>query len=370
MGEQRVSRVHYGQSIPTNGYDALEAARALPHDRSEESFTFDYNAAYGRYFRIQKVLVGSSGSSELIDIANELADTNHPDYLNVAGWSYLEAALSGAEDCAIERIECVEKAESAWKQTLSILETNPIFAPETGNADYADTHRIALSLAYTPLVRALIAGNITEAVQERVFADTLAIAERCVIDQHLAMQLEDDVKRSDALSDYTGFLHECNCLLALLYRNDPQRIPMPSSARAGSGLEYASETHDIMVIHQKWGTIHRTTPIEVKSHCGTREYDRYKALVVRGKAHLLPQNFGHHHPSLLVEAFSDAYNSHQPAMRSLDACDAAARVVERLLVDYQKSQRIDEGRERNTRTHFHVSPHLGRYATRADLLSA
>ncbi len=86
MGEQRVSRVHYGQSIPTNGYDALEAARALPHDRCDKSFTFDYDAAYGRYFRIQKVLVGSSGSSELIDIANELADTNHPDYLNVAGW--------------------------------------------------------------------------------------------------------------------------------------------------------------------------------------------------------------------------------------------------------------------------------------------
>ena len=370
MGEQRVSRVHYGQSIPTNGYDALEAARALPHDRCDKSFTFDYNAAYGRYFRIQKVLVGSSGSSELIDIANELADTNHPDYLNVAGWSYLEAALSGAEDCAIERIECVEKAETAWKQALLILETNPIFAPETGNADYADTHRVALSLAYAPLVQALIAGNITEAVRERVFADTLAIAERCVIDQHLAMQLEDDVKRSDALSDYTGFLHECNCLLALLYRNDPQRIPMPSSARAGSWLEYASEAHDIMVIHQKWGTIHRTTPIEVKSHCGTREYDRYMALVVRGKAHLLPQSFGHHHPSLLVEAFSDTYNSHQPASRSLDACDAAARVVERLLVYYQKSQRIDEGRERNMRTHFHVSPHLGRYATRADLLSA
>lgn len=367
MGEDKSPYSSSRDAQKTIGADALVDARQSRAINAGDDFTFDYNSAYGRYFRIQKVLVGVSGAKELEEIGDSLEHSAHPNYLNVAGWAYLEAAISGYDRESLTRLELVDKAELAWQNCLETLEVQPRFHPENGLNDFSDSYRIALNIAYTPLVKSIISGDVTEAVREKVFADTLAIAEMCIAQQQLSSHLPDQTMQQDVRGDFAGLLHECNCLLALLYRNDPQRVPMPSSARAGSGLEYVSETHDIVVIHQKWGNIHRTTPIEVKAHCGNREYDRYSALIVRGKAHLLPQNLGHHKPTALVESFSEVYNSDNPSRRALDSCRSAALVVEKLLVDYQKNQRIDHQKCRNTTTHFHDSPNLGRYASRAAL---
>lgn len=345
--------------------ETLAAVRAL-QTLGATDYSFDHNAAYGRYFRIQKVLVGEKGAQELVKIANQLEGSTHPNFLSVAGSAYLEAALCWQSQTAEYRHHLVDRAEAAWRQAMEEQATNPVFHPEYELTEHSDLYRTARDIAFTPLARAIIDGDVSEKVREQVFADVLSIAEQAVVAQRQASQETTEMERSLILSDFSGFLHECNCLLAFLYRNDPQRVPFPSTSRAGSGLEYVKDTHDIMLIHQKWGTIHRATPIEVKGSGQSREYSRYNALIVRGKSHLLPQDFGHHRPEILIQALSDVYNSEAPSSRSLRVAEETAAVVERLLIEYQKHERL--ALERRTPTHFHVPNQLGRYATRGDLL--
>lgn len=362
-------KVSFEDAAPTLGSDALHDARDTHRQTGDDdTFAFEHNNAYGEYFRMHKVLVGRGGSEKLIDIADRLSSSAHPDHLRACGWSYLEASLCNTEPGIEERIALTNQAEDVWVKALDTQYAYPHFSPERDLTEFTDDYRTALDIAYLPLARSVIAGDVTPAVREKVFADTLAIAETCVLEQYQSRHAIYGSNREHAIGDYTGFLHECNCLLALLYRNDPQRIPLPSTMRAGSGLEYADETHDIMIVHQKWGKIHRTTPVEVKAHTGSSEYSRYKALIIRGKAHLLPQDFGYHRPEILINAFSDVYNSTVPSPRSLRIVEDAAQVVEKLLVKYQKTEREDLVR-RNTVTDFHNSAQLGRYASRTDILS-
>lgn len=198
-------------------------------------------------------------------------------------------------------MELLSTAEQCWQNALTNQEVLDADPSKKFMSDYTDQYRLTLNLAFTPIMKSIVAGNVTKRTREKTFADTLAIAQISAIQLTYASK----AGNTKAIGDHVGLGHECNVLLALLYLNDPNNLPLPSTYRAGSGYEYRSQTHDITVINQHWGEIYRVLPAEIKAVATFRDKQRYKALIVRGKMHLaIP---GRHKPSETTNAFGRCF---------------------------------------------------------------
>lgn len=341
-------QISYRQSsynIPAlNGFDSLERARVSNMESSFEGFS--PNPHYASYMNIHKVFVGDSGAEKLIEISNALKDEWLPDYLNVAGWAAAEASLVSSSRTTIDRMELMDQAEVSWQNALAHQSQLTRSAEQKWLCEDTDEFRLALNLAYSPLMKSIIAGNVTKKVRHDTFVDTLAIAQLSAIQLELASK-EGNI---DAVGDHLGFGHECNALLAFLYANDPNYLPIPSSYRAGSGYEYRNQTHDISIINQHWGDIQKVFPVEVKAAASIRDRQRYKALIVRGKMHLAVT--GRHKPIDTTSAFARVYSGEETEHDTRTVRHASSTVRD-LLDLYQKGERPPEFIDYRTRTHFH-----------------
>jgi hypothetical protein len=181
----------------------------------------------------------------------------------------------------------------------------------------------------------------------------LAIAQLSVVQGDLASRSGD----IGGVADHRGFQYECNGLLSLLYLNNPNCIPTPSSARAGSGYDHRDQTHDISVIHQRWGKIHRVTPIEIKSAASLRDRQRYKALIVRGKMHLSVE--GRYDPKETLNAFAEVYEGN-PTPDAQKITLHASSTMHDLLVLYQKGNEIEDFKKIHSNTTFHNVEHVAK----------
>lgn len=344
-----VARLYTTETEPLSGYDTL---RSIP---TQERYTdypgFAPNPEYAAYMNMHKVFVGRSGGRELIRIARNLEQEWLPDYLNAGGWASAEAGLVCDDLYAKERIQLLNTAENCWQRALThqqILDNDPT---KEFMSDHTDQYRLALNLAFTPIMKAIITGNVTRKVREKTFADTLAIAQLSTVQLALADKQDD----TEAVGDHLGFGHECNALLALLYLNDPNYVPLPSTYRAGSGYEYRSQTHDITVINQHWGEIHRVIPAEVKAAASYRDKQRYKALIIRGKMHLAVP--GKHSPSETTDAFGRCFEGTGSASDH-DIVHRTTTTIKELFMLYQKGECPDEFRRIRTYTKFHSTARL------------
>lgn len=256
------------------------------------------NPAYNQYLKIHKVAVGASGSEELVRIADELSEEYMPRYLDAAASAYSEAALHGKDLSAVERMQLVTKAERIWEQALrreaqlQSSEYSAVF-PELENQ-----YRMALSLIYTPLVKSMIVGNVTDTVRHQVFSESALLGK--IVAEELDRYAQADC--NDEVRAFAGLGHEINALNTMLYVDDPRYLPMPSSARADSGYYHPEQTHDIVVINQHWGNIKKVIPAEIKGRTSLRDRKRYKALLIRGKMHL---SIDGSDPCKTAEAFYD-----------------------------------------------------------------
>lgn len=341
-------KISYRQSLceetKLNGFDSLQKARSL---NEESSFTgFSPNTHYASYMNIHKVFVGDSGAEKLVAISDALKEEWLPDYLNVAGWAAVEASLVSSSKTTVDRMKLMDQAEISWQSALTHQSELTQSTERKWLCEDTDEFRIALNLAYLPLMKSIVAGNVTRKVRHDTFADTLAIAQLSAIQLQLASK-EGNI---DAVGDHLGLGHECNALLAFLYANDPNYLPIPSSYRAGSGYEYRNQTHDISIINQHWGEIQKVFPVEVKAAASIRDRQRYKALIVRGKMHLAVA--GRHRPMDTTNAFADVYSGSADE-RSVRTVHHATNTVRDLLDLYQKGDRPIEFIDYKTRTHFH-----------------
>lgn len=348
-----IERQSINDTTLLNGYDQLRAAsnhnNELIHPKKK---SFAPNTAYAEYFKMHKVFVGESGGSELERIGAQLEEEWLPRYLDAAGWAFAEAALTQPSKATLDRTHLVQKATQCWEKALqSQYEFDNNEDHHEWLSDYVDSYRLALNLAYTPLMHAMVAGDVTASTRERAFADTLAIAQLSVIQSDLA-EREGNI---GGLADHRGFQYECNALLSLLYLDNPNYVPLPSSARAGSGYEYRDQTHDISVIHQRWGKIHRITPIEIKSAASLHDRRRYKALIVRGKMHLSVE--GRYDPKETLNAYASVYEgeSNQDAER---IATHASSTMQDLLVLYQKGAELENFKKIHSTTTFHSLDHV------------
>ncbi|MFZ1361241.1 MAG: hypothetical protein WAS27_04440 [Candidatus Saccharimonadales bacterium] len=342
-----IARLYTSDNDSLPGFDTLQR-----HNTSPDPYIgFSPNTAYADYMNIHKVFVGHSGGRRLIEIAKALQHEWLPDYLNAGGWAAAEAGLVCDNLDAVSRIDLLNTAEYCWETALTNQETLRHNTDHSYLNEDTDQFRIALNLAFAPIMKSIIVGDVTRTVRERTFADTLAIAQLNSIQLNLASK-EGDI---DAVGDHLGLSHECNALLTLLYLNDPNYIPIPSTYRAGSGYEYRSQTHDITVINQHWGTIQRILPAEIKAAASFRDKQRYKALIIRGKMHLaIP---GQHHPLTTTDAFAQCFEGN-PSDDAQAIVTHATTTVKHLFSLYQKGECPDEFKKIRTNTEFHTTDQL------------
>ncbi len=243
--------------------------------------SFD-NEAFERYIRMPKVIIDESEADDLIDVARTLENEVLPRYLNAAGWAYCEAALIYTSIPTVDRIELANSAERQWLRAIvNDNEMRERYGAESRQTD-EERHRYALNLAFLPLVKSIIVGNVTEVVWESVIKDVSAIASDSAREYTDALETGNLKK----VAMHKGLLYEANALLALLNIRDLRYVPMPSTARGGTGYYHREQTHDISIIHQHWGEIRKVIPAEVKSRAQYEDIHRYKALLIRGRMHL------------------------------------------------------------------------------------
>lgn len=259
---------------------------------------------YNDYLKMHKILVGTATAKKLETIHTNLQSETLPRYLSVAGWAAVEAALVQPDKSASYRNDLLEGSNRCWTQALE----NQLQWERSEHkqmTEYSASYRYALDLAHLPLIQAMVSGNITDETRRKVTLDVLNIAEANAVQLSLAKQSGD----LEAVGDHVGVGHECNALLAFHFLDSPSLIALPSSARADSGHHHPHQTHDLLVIQQKWGHIRDMTPIEIKSKVSQTDRLRYKALLVRGKMHLAL--VGHYSPEYTLKAFSALFNDTQ-----------------------------------------------------------
>lgn len=329
------------------GYDALSEksmARLQSPDLGQKFQSDQYhdfkehtayltNTAYKKYLQMHKVLVGSSGAHELLEIADSLGQEELPRFLDAAGWAYAEAGLALENESAVDRLEYILQAEQLWCQSMEASLTLENDASLEYLHDEVGQFRSALAVAHAPLLKSIIVGNVSAGTRERVLMDTLAVAQASGVQMELALRSSD----FSAASEHVGLLHETNALLTLHYLDNPRYIALPSTARADTGYYHREQTHDITIINQHWGKIRKVIPLEVKSRATVRDRARYKALIIRGKMHLSIN--GDNDPRHTLDAFSRVYENGGDK-KSQRIVDHASSTMLRLLKLYQQGSQL------------------------------
>jgi len=336
---------HERLDIPVD-VDAVE-----PFLSSESHRTYLENNAFHRYLKMHKVTTGISGAKELQVLGRELEGSYMPTHTDAAAWAYAEAGLTDTSLSAVDRVDLVTKAEALWERALKTdihLQSSEygVFFDEPSAA-----YRYALPLAFTPLMKSVVIGNVTTPVLQRTLADTVAFSS-AVSDE---IRRYDEADNVNAKNMFIGLLHEINALSTLLYMEDPRYIPMPSTARADTGYYHPSQTHDIMVLNQHWGTIRKVIPIEIKAKASSRDRRRYRSLIIRGKMHLGTNGADPTETAASFERLLDG----APEPHDAVGIERIATEVRELLRLYQQGV-TPEALAMRSLTRFHKSPSLER----------
>ena len=290
-----MERPGFASDAKLPGFDtlhyALNESVAVPIDAdSLATFVFEgathrtylENEAFHRYLRMHKVMPGISGAKELHELGRALESASLPVHIDAAAWAYAESGLVDTSLASLERIRRVARAEELWQTalhtelTLEASEYRDVFNEPSA------AYRYALPLAFTPLMKSVIVGNVTKSIRKQALADTVAFASAA--SQEVCRYEEAGLTHERSM--FNGLLHELNALTTLLYIDDPRYVPMPSTARADTGYYHPAQTHDIMIINHHWGVMKKVIPIEIKAKASARDRRRYQSLLIRGKMHL------------------------------------------------------------------------------------
>jgi hypothetical protein len=346
-----VRRRHITDADPLLGYDTLRIVQNSTPDRDKNDWSFTPNRAYNAYFRMQKGLASESEGKYLEGIANSLDDEWMPGYLTVAGWAAAEAALVQRNQSTAKRMQLIDQAVSSWERAMISQEQINRDSDHEWLLEDDALYRQALNLAFVPLMKSLVAGNITGAAHEKTFADTLALAQASIVQRSFAQKH----KNIDAVWDHSGFIHECNALLTLLYMDDHNYLPLPSPTRTGAGYGRGDQTHDILVIDQHRGDIRNIVPIEMKAAASSDDFERYLALIVQGRVDLVAPGKS---PQHTIDAYAAMYEDRQTA-EDRAIVDHVISTMRSLLQAYQKSEPVrPHGTTDTSKTTFHRQTRL------------
>ena len=349
---------------PLPGSDALKIAPLFQPDRPlpyramrryyEEGNRRAYleNEVYNYYLQMPKGMVGEEGAEQLREIGRCLETEELPVYLDAAGWACAEAGLASQTLSTVERVTLVAKAEKMWIRglvnTVNITETYDSERPYGENGG----HRTALNVAFAPLLKSIIVGNVRADTMQKVLLDTSEIAH----DSRLSLAKAYENEDTDAAAFHRGFLFEASALMALLYMEDPRYVPFPATARADTGYYHRDQTHDISIINHHWGEIKKVIPVEIKSTASQRDKRRYKALIIPGKMRL---SVGGVESSDTADAFYDLTHG-TASPEQIAAIEQLSTQLREMLRLYQQGISA-EGFAMDSLTRFHDSKMVAKY---------
>ena len=316
---------------------ATEGARATIEDRLIRDNALD------QYMRMHKVLVGEAGAVRLTEIYELLKTESSTERLSVAGWAAIEAALVGTQQPLAERLRLFEGAASVWARAFQRQTTAEEYRQ---SFDRATSHRLAMDMAVLPLFEGVIRGNVTHRACRKAFDDCLMVSQSNAMYLRKARRADD----SGAVGAHTGLAYECNALLALNRKLSPTWFATPAMARCDSGVFYRRQTHDLMVVHQRYGSLLSATPVEVKAQGRLRDQLRYHALLVRGRMHLsIP---GKERPDHTLNAFV-AVAEGTASVEDVGTAEAATERFTSMIRDYYAGTVLGKAASRRSVTLFH-----------------
>jgi hypothetical protein len=327
-----------------NSLDNLEYDVVGPYIAQYAHREYLNNPVFEEYLQMPKSIVDDEGAQRLITLGDQLATESMPRFLDAAGWAYAEAGLALSKGTAEHRVQLIKEAERSWHKAI----VNELYIgkqhseiPMQGDDE---PHRLALNLAFAPLMKSIVVGNVAKSVLKTTLLDVVAIA------ADSSKHLDEAVERGDAIArgEHLGFLFEVNALMALLYMSDSRYVPLPSTARADTGYYHPAQTHDISIINQHWGEIRKVIPLEIKAHSSRRDRERYKSLIIRGKMHL---SFNDHNPRTTVEVFNKVIKG-TASSKETESIEAMALKLRSMLKLYQQGT-TPEGLAIDSLTRFH-----------------
>lgn len=326
---QQVGSAEYLADQPLS-FDA--APRTFDEIRQADHRDYLKHPSFDRYMRMHKVFVGRGGAEELEQIHEDLKTEVAPRFLIAAGWAATEIALVRRDMRTRHRLDLLEEARDIWRTAIdnhNLLE--PTMTPD--KAEYGQRSRAALDIAVLPLLRGIVEGDVTRKMCHDVFTDCLGIGRQN--NKDLAKMLK---KRNNAgIAEYVGFGYENNALLAFNRLHSRTWFAIPSMARSDSGYHHRKQSHDLLILHQNYGEIMRSTPVEIKAKASLRDRLRYDALLVRGKMHLSVE--GKPLPHHTLNAISAVYRGVANKEERRIADNATERLVN-MVRDYYAGERL------------------------------
>jgi hypothetical protein len=296
-------------------------------------FSFVPEPSYEEYLRMDKRLVNQSGVPRLLEIYDAMKDQSMPRYLSVAGSAAAEASLMATHLSKQKRLELLDKAETCWSDAL--VNSRKIEEASGGVlAEASQPLRLALRIATAPLLEAVIRGQVTDATLRQVHHDCLEIAE-------YNQQLRDEARRRGdrtAANDYYGFGHEINILLVVNRDFSPTQFALPSFTRSDTGYYLQGQTHDLSVIHQRWGKISNVTPVEVKNKKRSCDRRRYDALIIDNHDLCRGQLNVREVLQVLASAYREPSN-----IESVHAANIMTAQVNNMLLSYSSGRVLQQG---------------------------
>lgn len=306
--------------------DSISLRTIAKFNRPGGYYRYLNNQDYREYMELDKTLSHTVSHETLLEYGEKLEGQSFPEYLRAAGSAFVEASLLAQDETAVHRMDMAVRGERIWQRQLVNelhIERSINFAEDDRN-EYGG-HRTAVSLATMPLVKSIIVGNVSPEVMDNVLVDLSRIADMVKVEYDAAVEADD----WSMSAQHKGLLFEMIALMSALYIKDPRYIPLPSTARGGSGLYDAKQTHDIMIFNQHWGDIRKVIPVEIKSRLTKRAKRRYRALTVPGGLQLSVQEDD---PSGTVGVFSRVVNG--------EADTAEELAVEKIAIQFREALRL------------------------------
>ncbi|MDB5166082.1 MAG: hypothetical protein JWM37_154 [Candidatus Saccharibacteria bacterium] len=343
--------LHTADDINTPGditegifYEPYEELIAPVDETPWEGVSFGPNPAYDKYLRIHKVFVGQGGAALLEETHDELHGEELPRYLSAAGSAAVESAVMSTGKTTEERLALLDEGVGCWQRALRNQRRYNQVAPECLQ-DLTYPYRLAMDIATAPLWADMIRQNIRHDTLEKVYADCLNIAQANDVQLNLALREGDD----RGVGDHAGFAYECNFLLAFNRTISATWFVVPAMARCDTGYEYRQQTHDMVILQQRWGQIRSATPTEIKCRLKREDKERYDALLVRGKMHLSVDS--QHSPSKTLAALS-AVHEGTATLQQKRSVTALTERVTGMAKRYRAGETIGPRVTKRSLTHF------------------
>lgn len=323
--------------------------RTIPLSPSPERYAHGHygylsHPAYHNYQRMHKLSLGREGSKKLEALANKMAQESDPLLMATAASAYYEAGIVRDSAEPLERLTLIAKAELLWEGSLH--NEGRISGQEGGELQLEAAYRVAMNLACLPMVRSMVLGDVKPEVIDGSIEKLVQIG-GLAAEQRVLAEAEGDYKRS---AEFVGVGYEIDALISLMYSRDPRYIAIPSFQRAGTGYYYPEQTHDIALISQHYGKIRNITPIEVKSRRSRRHIERYRALIIGGRAHLtVPLG---HDPNLTREVY-ERVRAGEGSPQDEQTVEAIQLSVRALLAAYKRTGKYKPLERANSHTTYY-----------------